>query len=167
DSLENELVFVKDLYTMRIHAALVVLSACETGIGELQRGEGIVSLARGFSYAGASSIVTTLWSIDDRSSAEIMVAFYQYLKKGLPKDEALRQAKLGYLKASKGRNTSHPLYWAAFVPVGSMEAVAGGMNWWLVAGCTALILLFGYAVWRFLQIRQLFLPQPSSEELPQ
>lgn len=123
DSTENELVFVKDLYSLRIKAALVVLSACETGIGELQRGEGIVSLARGFSYAGAASIVTTLWSIDDYASSEIMVDFYKNLKEGVPKDEALRAAKLGFLNKRKGSNASHPLYWAAFIPVGDMSPI--------------------------------------------
>jgi CHAT domain-containing protein/Tfp pilus assembly protein PilF len=131
DSIENELIFVKDLYTMRIRAALVVLSACETGIGELQRGEGIVSLARGFSFAGAASIVTTLWSIDDSASAEIMESFYKNLKAGETKDGALRNAKLAYLNRRKNSNASHPLYWAAFVPVGDMEPLDEGMIWWV------------------------------------
>ncbi|MFQ5446967.1 MAG: CHAT domain-containing protein [Saprospiraceae bacterium] len=131
DSVENELVFVKDLYTMRLRASLVVLSACETGVGEFQRGEGIVSLARGFLYAGASSIVTTLWSIDDNASAEIMVSFYKNLKAGQPKDEALRTAKLEYLHRMRNTNRSHPLFWAAFVPVGNMEPIASSfMPWW-------------------------------------
>ncbi|MCU0346525.1 MAG: tetratricopeptide repeat protein, partial [Saprospiraceae bacterium] len=135
DSVENELVFVKDLYSMRIKAALVVLSACETGIGELQRGEGIVSLARGFSYAGAASIVTTLWSIDDFASSEIMQLFYENLKNGDTKDAALRSAKLAFLGRRKGSNASHPLYWAAFIPVGDMAPLKGiGWELWTWAG---------------------------------
>jgi CHAT domain-containing protein/Tfp pilus assembly protein PilF len=149
DSIENELVFVKDLYSMRIKAALVVLSACETGIGELQRGEGIVSLARGFSYAGAASIVTTLWSIDDFASSEIMRFFYQNLKKGQEKDEALRNAKLNFLKNRQGTNASHPLYWAAFIPVGDMSAL-NGLGWpvwaWGAVGLGLTLL-----AWRFLK----------------
>lgn len=138
DSIENELVFVKDLYSMRIKAALVVLSACETGIGELQRGEGIVSLARGFSYAGAASIVTTLWSIDDFASSEIMELFYQNLKAGETKDAALRKAKLAFLRKRKVSNASHPLYWAAFIPVGDMSPLDGcempAWGWAAIAG---------------------------------
>ena len=130
DTTENGLVFVKDLYNMRIQAALVVLSACETGIGELQRGEGIISLSRGFSYAGAASIVTTLWSIDDSASAEIMELFYKNLKAGKTKDTALREAKLVYLDRRKHSNASHPFFWAAFIPVGDMEPLAEGMYWW-------------------------------------
>lgn len=130
DSIENELLFVKNLYNMRIPASLVVLSACETGIGELQRGEGIVSLARGFSYAGAASIVTTLWSIDDNASANIMVDFYKYMKEGKPKDVALRESKLAYMQSNIGNNRMHPLFWAAFVPVGDMESIISGWPWW-------------------------------------
>ncbi len=130
DSIENELLFVKDLYTMRIQAALVVLSACESGIGELQRGEGILSLARGFSWAGAASILTTLWSIDDSASADIMEHFYINLKEGENKDAALRKAKLDFIKKRKGTNATHPLYWAAFVPVGDMGPLKSEFPWW-------------------------------------
>jgi CHAT domain-containing protein len=146
DSLENELVFVKNLYNLRIRAALVVLSACETGVGELQRGEGVISLARGFSYSGAASIVTTLWSIDDGASAEIMVSFYRYLKKRLPKDEALRNAKLDYLNRKKNTNLSHPLFWAAFTPVGDMSPVKTGYGWWAYALLT--VSLLGFLYWQ-------------------
>ena len=146
DSIENELLFVKNLYNMHIPASLVVLSACETGIGELQRGEGIVSLARGFSFAGAASIITTLWSIDDNASANIMVDFYKNLNDGQNKDEALRNAKLDYIELNRGNNRTHPLYWAAFVPVGNMQPISGGVpvwGWILIAGA-ALAGLYWY-----------------------
>lgn len=120
DSVENEMLFVKDLYNMELNADLVVLSACETGIGEWQRGEGIVSLGRGFLYAGAKSIITTLWSVDDRSSAQIMKYFYSYLKDGSAKDVALRRAKLDYISHSSPVK-AHPLFWAAYIPAGQME----------------------------------------------
>ncbi len=137
----DELLFVKDLYNLQLGADMVVLSACETGIGEYQRGEGILSLARGFLFAGASSIVTTLWSIDDRASSQIVEAFYTNLKAGQKKDEALRNAKLAYLEKYKGSNRSHPLFWAAFVPVGKMEAiqVANHHLWYWLAGLALLI----------------------------
>ena len=77
DSIENELLYVKDLYNLSLNADLVVLSACETGIGKLQRGEGIISLARAFAYAGAKGIVTSLWSVSDKSTSELMRFFYR------------------------------------------------------------------------------------------
>ncbi len=122
DSIENELLYVKDLYNLSLNADLVVLSACETGIGKLQRGEGIISLARAFAYAGAKSIVTSLWSVNDKSTSELMRFFYRELKRGKDKDEALRLARLRFLKESSVRN-SHPFFWAAFVPIGDMRPV--------------------------------------------
>ena len=148
DSIENELLFVKNLYDIHIPASLVVLSACETGIGELQRGEGIVSLARGFSYAGAASIVTTLWSIDDNASANIMFSFYKNLKRGDPKDIALRKAKLDYIQSNRGNNRTHPLFWAAFVPVGNMEPLTGGWAWWWGFVAAGVLVLMGVWFWR-------------------
>lgn len=148
DDVENELLFVKNLYDMEISASLVVLSACETGIGELQRGEGIVSLARGFSYAGAASIVTTLWSIDDNASANIMVDFYKNLTEGAPKDLALQKAKLQYMKNNIGNNRTHPLFWAAFVPVGNMAPISSGQPWWTFGLIAAAVLLCLYFIFK-------------------
>ncbi len=148
NSTKNDLVFVKDLYTMRIRAALVVLSACETGVGELQRGEGIVSLSRGFSYAGASGIVTTLWSIDDNASAEIMESFYQNLKTGEAIDEALRAAKIAFLQKKKGTNAIHPLYWAAFVPVGDTSPFSFGWGTWMLWGFASAAALLLFFIWK-------------------
>lgn len=144
DSLENELLYVRDLYNMRLPAEMVVLSACETGIGEWQRGEGIVSLGRGFLFAGARSIVTTLWSVDDQPSAWIMERFYRHLKEGQRKDAALREAKLEFL-ANNSDLRSHPLFWAGFIPVGEMEPIYGrgaraSYGWW-AAGISLGILL--------------------------
>lgn len=140
----DELLFVKDLYNLHLEADMVVLSACETGIGEYQRGEGILSLARGFLFAGAASIVTTLWSVDDRASSQIVEDFYKNLKEGQDKDEALRHAKLTYLNKYKGSNRSHPLFWAAFVPVGKMDSIPVGFHhgWLLIIG-----LLVAVFVW--------------------
>lgn len=131
DVVDNSKLYVRDLYNLKLNAEMVVLSACETGIGELQKGEGIISLARGFSYAGAKSILTTLWSVDDKNTKEIMLSFYEYLQTGMDKDEALRQAKLAYLEAHP-HSEAHPFFWASFVPIGDMTAVSGsGVNRWV------------------------------------
>ena len=149
DSIENERLFVKDLYNLRLGADMVVLSACETGIGEWQRGEGIVSLGRGFLFAGANSIVTTLWSVDDKPTAQIMEYFYQGLLAGKSKDAALREAKLSYLRQNSAIR-AHPLFWAAQIPMGDMEAMeihTRSKNtkwWWILAVPVMLIALFWY-----------------------
>lgn len=109
--------YVKDIYNLRLRAELVVLSACETGIGELREGEGHISLARAFAYSGAQSIVTTLWSVNDESTKKLMSYFYEFLTQGLPKDQALQQAKLSYLLNHKG-SAAHPFYWGGFTVIG-------------------------------------------------
>ena len=111
-----------ELYNMQLKANLAVLSACNTGSGKLSRGEGIMSLARGFVYAGCPSVVTSLWAVDDKSTAILMKRFYEGLKKSLSKDEALRASKLDYLQKADSIK-SNPLYWAAFVLIGNPEAI--------------------------------------------
>jgi len=123
DVLENGILFNRDLYNLQLPTDMVVLSACETGIGELQKGEGIISLARGFTYAGAKSIITTLWSINDQTTTEIMESFYTYIKKGYTKDAALRQAKLDFIE-NHPHEEVHPFYWASFIPIGDMQALS-------------------------------------------
>lgn len=146
DSLDNELLYAGNLYNLDLRADMVVLSACETGIGELQQGEGILSIARAFFYAGAKSIVTTLWSIDDKASLEIMVDFYQGLENGAAKDEALRDSKLSFINNNSRR--AHPLFWAAYVPIGNMESIAIGRESdylpYLLGGFVLLLGLFFY-----------------------
>lgn len=134
DSTESDKLFIRDLYNLRLACDMVVLSACETGVGEWQSGEGIVSLARGFAYAGAKSIITSLWSANDHSTAQIMESFYAKLKEGLSKKEALRQAKLDFLSEQKDPLNTHPFYWATFVPIGDLEtsiniASYASMSW--------------------------------------
>jgi CHAT domain-containing protein len=143
DSLENEFLYNRDLYNMAIKADMVVLSACETGIGELQNGEGIISLARGFSYAGAKSIITSLWSVNDASSKELMEGFYAYIKEGRDKDEALRLAKLDFM--DKHVNEAHPFFWAPFIAIGDMEAIQFKANIkYLYYGLTVLLISLLY-----------------------
>lgn len=122
DSAENEILYARDIYNLRLNADLVTLSACETGIGELQSGEGVISLARAFAYAGAKSIVTSLWSVSDAKTKDLMLDFYRNLRLGMLKDDALRQAKLDFLKRNRGQ-AAHPFYWAGFVGIGNMGKV--------------------------------------------
>jgi len=94
-----------------LKAQLVVLSACETGRGQNVRGEGIVGLTRALQYAGARSIVASQWAVADESTARLMVAFHQRLRRGLAKDEALRQAMA---VVRRNPETARPYYWAPF-----------------------------------------------------
>ncbi|MEM6270305.1 MAG: CHAT domain-containing tetratricopeptide repeat protein [Bacteroidota bacterium] len=134
DSLDDGMLHTYELFSMKLNADLAVLSACNTGTGELVRGEGIMSLARGFMYAGCPSIVMSLWSVNDEASSRIMGEFYRHLARGEEKDESLRAAKLSYLKTTDGRD-AHPYFWAAHVMIGDRSRMGGqgpGPRWLLV-----------------------------------
>lgn len=120
DEQQPEQLFIRDLYGLQLNADLVTLSACETGVGQLQAGEGVISLARAFAYAGAKSIVTSLWQVNDLATKDLMILFYRNLKSGKNKDLALRDAKLEYLESHAGER-AHPFFWAGMVGVGAMQ----------------------------------------------
>lgn len=117
---------VKDFDFLRLEAELVTLSACETGLGELKRGEGIISLAWGFAQAGAKSILTTLWSVNDESTTQIMGGFYQNLHQNQSKHVAIHNAKLDYIDSQSDPFEAHPFYWASFIPIGDMAPLETG-----------------------------------------
>jgi CHAT domain-containing protein len=114
--------YASEIYGLSLKADLVVLSACETGLGQWARGEGVMSLARAFMIAGCPQVVMSLWAVDDRSTAQLMTDFYRGIDSELPPHEALRQAKL---KMLDGDNPvyAHPYYWAGWVPIGGAKAV--------------------------------------------
>ncbi len=136
---------LKELYEVDCNNEMVVLSACETGVGALAKGEGVLSMARGFIYAGAKSVISTLWPANDQSSAAIMNVFYKELKKGNAKDEALRNAKLAYLEKADPK-FRHPYYWASFIPVGDMNPLVyqySQMKIMLISFLVILLVFFG------------------------
>lgn len=94
---------------------LVVLSACETGVGEVRNGEGVFGLRRAFVVAGAETLLMSLWQVADEATKDLMTAYYSRLAKGEARAEALRQAQLGMLQDPK---TAHPFFWAAFISSG-------------------------------------------------
>jgi CHAT domain-containing protein len=108
---ENGLLQAWEIFeSLRIDADLVTLSACQTGLGAERGGEGLIGLTRAFQYAGARSVLASLWSVGDDSTAELMTSFYGALKAGRTKDEALRSAQRKLLGSP---STSHPFHWAA------------------------------------------------------
>ncbi len=121
---KENILYTKDLYGSTINAEMVTLSACQTGIGKLRNGQGMLSLSKGFYYAGAKSLVNTLWKINDKSSVKLMEFFYENLSEGKTKQEALRAAKLKYLKNTDDPLLRHPYYWSAFVVSGDTAPIA-------------------------------------------
>jgi len=121
-SRDSEL-YLQELYTLNLNAEMVVLSACNTGIGPEKSGEGIVSMKRAFKYAGVPSIVSSLWSVPDQATQEIMTEFYRQLRSGVSKSSALQQAKLSFLNTHTPSRLAHPFYWAGFVVDGDLSSL--------------------------------------------
>ncbi len=132
DDRDNGLLQVWEIFErLRLDAELVVLSACETGLGETQGGDGLISLSRAFQYAGARTVAASLWRVPDRETAQLMLHFYRRLVAGQPKDAALRGAQLSLIRDPiqvtnrRGElvksDASAPYYWAAFQIYG---------DWW-------------------------------------
>jgi CHAT domain-containing protein len=122
-----------EIYGLPLQADLAVLTACETGQGNLVGGEGVISLAHSFMYAGCPSVVMSLWKIDEKSSAEIITSFYKELAGGSSKSDALRNAKLQHIKETSSQ--SHPYFWAGMTLVGDTEPIyPSRFWWWILAG---------------------------------
>jgi CHAT domain-containing protein len=136
-----------ELYARRLAADLVVLSACETNLGDFRRGEGVFSLARGFAQAGAGSLIASLWSVNDLSTQLLFQDFYRRLAAGASKATALHEAKLAYLAAAEVPvYRRSPYYWAAFSFIGGDAVLMapspfyGVRSWsWAVAVCVLLV----------------------------
>jgi CHAT domain-containing protein len=109
-----------EIFNLRLGGSLVMLSACETGLGKERRGEGVIGLTRAFMYAGAPTVGVSLWSVADKSTAELMTDFYRRLLGPTPSSPsaAMREAQLAMIKANK---TSAPFYWAPFVLEGEWK----------------------------------------------
>lgn len=115
DSENDSYLTAGDLYGLSLNADLITLSACETALGKVLKGDDVIGFTRGFLYAGARSIVSSLWMVDDRATRDLMIDFYKNLT-DMDKDEALRQAQLDIKK-----RYPHPHYWAAFQLTGMSQ----------------------------------------------
>jgi CHAT domain-containing protein len=127
--------FAQSLYHLDLPNELVLLSACETALGTLHQSEGVISLARAFQYAGARSVLTTLWQVNEGANCRLMPAFYAHLDEGANKASALHQAKLAYLDKADER-AAHPVYWAGYQMLGNARPLSRTTSkwWWLVGG---------------------------------
>jgi CHAT domain-containing protein/tetratricopeptide (TPR) repeat protein len=113
---EDGILYLGEVYNFSLNADLVVLSACETGLGKIARGEGLIGLTRGFLYAGAQNLLVSLWQVNDASTANLMMDFYNSMLDGKSKSTALREAKLALMESDS--KYARPYYWAPFVLIG-------------------------------------------------
>jgi CHAT domain-containing protein len=114
---------VAEVFHQDTHAEMVFLNACNTAKSDLINGEGVYNLSRAFLSSGSKSVVSTLWEVDDKASGEISIVFYENLKDGMSKANALQQAKNNYLQNVTKDNQRHPYYWAGIVLVGNPDSL--------------------------------------------
>ncbi len=140
---ENDFINTEDIYTLDINAKMTMLSACQTGLGKVYNGEGMISLARAFQQAGCPSVTMSLWSVADASTTEMTTLYYSYLNDGLSKNKALQQAKLDFINA-QSPSKQHPFFWAGFVHLGDFSPIGNsgmGGNKFLFIGLGIVFLL--------------------------
>lgn len=133
EQIEDGYLHAYELFGLKLDADLAILNACESGIGNLQAGEGMISLAYSLQFAGCRSTALSLWKVDEKVNTQITATFLKNLQKGYSKSEAMRQAKLSYLQESD-EPLSHPFYWAGMIHMGqdgTIHATATRNNWWL------------------------------------
>ena len=148
--VRQSLLFVNELPSLNLNADLVVLSACETSLGEVAPGENVLSLGSAFAASGARSTLTTLWAVDDRAIEEQMVGFYANLQTGMSRTRALAAAK----ENQRRGEYAHPYYWSATLLHGAggpLELGTPGIAWWVYLVGAAVLLLPGYALLRRLR----------------
>ncbi len=142
DSIEDGFLNTYELYNMKLNSRMAVLSSCNSGSGKLHRGEGVMSLARGFIYSGCPSIIMTLWSVEDNSGVELMTSFYENLLNGKTKAEAIRQSKIDFIK-NADQLKAHPYFWSGYVVIGNNSALFKTNRLWVILSIVCIIALTG------------------------
>jgi len=158
DPKEDGFLQMREIFNLKLNADLVALSACQTGLGQLIRGEGIEGLSRAFFYAGASALLISLWAINDEASSQLLERFYYYLCSSLPINTALRKAKLELIESGI---LSHPYFWGSFIVSGEADRIVlpRKLNRWIIltlslcAGLAILVIWISREKWHQLNIR--------------
>lgn len=144
---EEDALTALEIAEVNLDAHLAVLSACNSGVGDLKFGNGLLSLAQAFRTAGAESTLMSLWEVPDRETRDLMEGFYGYLNAGESKDQALRKAKLDYLSRTTDPALRHPFFWAGFVVLGDIQPLNDGSQIWVWVGLILLGVGF-FFVWK-------------------
>ncbi|HHG85896.1 MAG TPA: CHAT domain-containing protein [Bacteroidetes bacterium] len=153
NSTEDGILHLYELFDLPLNAELAVLSACNTGSGQLLRGEGQLSLAWGFRMAGCPSLVVSLWNANDQATARLMTEFYKALEDGLNKDAALNQARSHYLEKVDNYR-AHPYFWAQFVLLGNADPLQKRETNWLWIALAGLLLTGAIWGWHWKHINR-------------
>ncbi|MFD2037368.1 CHAT domain-containing protein [Belliella marina] len=141
DENDDGILYTHELFEMNFKADLVTLSACNSGFGEIQKGEGSISLARGFMYANVPNVLMSLWAVSDQSTSKLMTLFYDKIYDGESYSDAIRNAKLDFL-IQADENTAHPYYWAGFVYLGDVESDEPNSLYYFLIAALSLITVY-------------------------
>jgi CHAT domain-containing protein len=115
---EDGILYSGEIYNLKLNADLVVLSACETGLGKIQQGEGIIGLTRALLYAGTKNIIVSLWQVADQSTSDLMVDFYNNILNNKMAKSYSQSLRIAKLKMISDGNFQHPVYWSPFILIG-------------------------------------------------
>jgi CHAT domain-containing protein/tetratricopeptide (TPR) repeat protein len=149
-SAEDEILQTREIFNLELNSDLVTLSACQTGLGQFIRGEGIVGLSRAFFHAGASSAIISLWAVHDQATSQFMGRYYHHLRSSNSIMDALQKTKLEMIDSGV---LSHPYYWAAFVVTGNSDKIIYASVFKKVILLAALLLVVGITTFLFLKKR--------------
>ena len=153
----NNSISYQEICKMNLNADLVVLNGCNTGNGKILTSEGVMSLGRAFLKAGSSSVLTTLWEVDDYTSASLLKGFYDNLANGTSKSESLREAQNLFIKSSLSSEDANPYYWSGFVMIGdSSPIVLGRTNKYIILYSIAILIVVIGLVLMFKTLRSKF-----------
>ena len=141
DTVEDGMLNTFEVYNIPVKSKMMFLSACNTGSGYLQSGEGVMSLARGFFYSGSPCVIMSLWEVDDRSGNDIVKDFYSNLKMGFSKSKSLKKARTKYL-TDADQMRSHPYFWSTLVIMGNDDSVYFPLKRYLLIAVLIIILYF-------------------------
>lgn len=138
---QDGILYAHELYNLKLGARLVVLSACETALGKLFSGEGVFSMARGFTFGGCPSLIMSLWKVDDAATTELMENLYKGLHAGMSIDESLETSQQHYLR-THDELSAHPRYWAGFIASGDMAPIESGpQDLWIAVFSISLLMI--------------------------
>jgi CHAT domain-containing protein/tetratricopeptide (TPR) repeat protein len=140
-----------EIFSLKLKADMTVLSACSSGEGEYRKGEGVLSLARSFFYAGCPSLVMTLWNVDDESGLRLMKDYYKHLRDGLSKAKAMQLAKIDYI-SDITPDKQHPFYWSNYICIGNSSALY--LPIWIYLAIISLFSLFPLTLYVYIKTRK-------------
>lgn len=161
NNLETGFLTTNEIFSIKLKADMTVLSACSSGEGEYRKGEGVLSLARSFFYAGCPSLVMTLWNVDDESGLRLMKDYYKYLRDGLSKAKAMQLAKINYISEITP-DKQHPFYWSNYICIGNSSALYFPI--WIYFAIISLLFLLPLTIfiWKLtIKNRKLNLSEPN------